>query len=118
MQIDYPWRVGAHNRTATTDDEDHIRDLIEQLLFTAPGERVNRPDFGSGLRQFIFDPNRSELATALETVVQGGLQRWLGQLIQVRNVTVQSEDARLTVTVQYSVRRNREDRTATFERKV
>ena len=118
MQIDYPWRLGAENRTATTDEDEHIRDLIEQVLFTSPGERVNRPDFGTGLKQFLFDPNRSELATALESVVQGALQRWLGQLIQVKNVDVQSEDSTLTVLVEYSILRSREDRSAAFERRM
>ena len=51
-------------------DEDHVRDLIEQVLFTTPGERVNRPTFGSGLLQLVFAPNSDALAAATEMTVQ------------------------------------------------
>ena len=57
MNIDFPFHFDARGRTATPPTTDHIRDMIEQLLFTAPGERVNRPDFGSGLLQMVFAPN-------------------------------------------------------------
>jgi uncharacterized protein len=78
---------------------DHIRDMIEQFLFTNPGERVNRPDFGSGLLQVIFAPNSPELAAALQHTVQAGLQRWLGDLIEVQTLEVTSEDTILRVLV-------------------
>jgi phage baseplate assembly protein W len=118
MQIDYPYHIDGRGRTATTDQDDHVRDLIEQVLFTAPGERVNRPDFGSGLLQLVFAPNSDELATATQFMVQGALQQWLGDLIQVEAVEVESEDATLQVTVQYVVRRNRQRQTAQFSREV
>ncbi len=54
-QLDFPYRISATGRSATTGDADHVRDLIEQVLFTAPGERVMRPDFGSGLLALVFD---------------------------------------------------------------
>ena len=60
MNIDFPFHSDSRGRTATTDDDDHIRDMIEQFLFTNPGERVNRPDFGSGLLQLVFAPNSPE----------------------------------------------------------
>jgi phage baseplate assembly protein W len=118
MQIDYPYHIDGRGRTATTDQDDHIRDLIEQVLFTAPGERVNRPDFGSGLMQLVFAPNSDELATATQFMVQGALQQWLGDLIQVEAVEVESEGATLQVTVQYVVRRNQQRQTAQFSREV
>jgi phage baseplate assembly protein W len=68
-----------------------VRDLIDQLLFTNPGERVNRPDFGSGLLQLIFAPNSPELAAALQFTVQAALQQWLGDVIQVQALEVSSE---------------------------
>ena len=77
------------------DDDRHIRDLIEQLLFTNPGERVNRPEFGSGLGQLIFAPNSPELATAVQFLVQGALQQWLGDLIAVERVQVDAVDSAL-----------------------
>jgi hypothetical protein len=118
MQIDYPYHIDGGGRTAATDQDDHIRDLIEQVLFTAPGERVNRPDFGSGLLQLVFAPNSDELATATQFMVQGALQQWLGDLIKVEAVEVESEDAILQVTVQYVVRRKEQRQTAQFSREV
>ena len=61
MNIDFPFQFDRRGRTATTSDAGHVRDMIEQLLFTNPGERVNRPDFGSGLQQLVFAPNSTEL---------------------------------------------------------
>ncbi len=116
INIDYPFHFDSRGRTAATDDDDHICDMIEQFLFTNPGERVNRPDFGSGLLQMIFEPNSPELAAALQHTIQAGLQRWLGDLIEVRDLEVRSEDASLKVSVRYLVRRTQEARTATFER--
>ncbi|RCJ29435.1 hypothetical protein A6770_22145 [Nostoc minutum NIES-26] len=118
MQIDYPFHFDNSDRTASTDSDDHIRDLIEQVLFTSPGERVNRPTFGSGLLQLVFAPNSPELATATQFMVQGALQQWLGDLIQPEVVQVQSEDSTLRVTVQYVVRRNQQRQTAQFSREV
>ena len=116
MNIDFPLHFSGLGRTATTAGDDHIRDMIEQFLFTSPGERVNRPDFGSGLLQMVFEPNSPELASALQFTVQAGLQRWLGDLIEVRNLEVTSEDATLKVALSYLVRRTQETRTATFAR--
>jgi hypothetical protein len=116
MQIDYPFHFDNHGRTAQTTDDDHIRDLIEQVLFTAPGERVNRPTFGTGLMQLVFAPNSDELATATQFLVQGALQQWLGDLIQIQAVQVESEESTLTVTVQYLVRRTQQSQVAQFSR--
>lgn len=118
IQIDYPFQIDGRGRSASTGDDDHIRDLIEQVLFTAPGERVNRPDFGSGLLQLVFAPNSEELAAAVQLTVQAALQRWLGDLITAEAVLVENEDATLRVTVQYVVTRTRQRRLARFTREV
>lgn len=118
MQIDYPWQVDGRGRTASTNQDDHLRDLIEQVLFTSPGERVNRPTFGSNLYQLVFAPNSDELATATQFLVQGALQQWLGDLIQVEAVAVRNEDSTLHVAVQYVVRRSQQRQVARFERAV
>jgi len=89
--------------------------MIEQFLFTSPGERVNRPDFGSGVLQLVFAPNSPELAAALQQTVRAGLQRWLGDLIEVRDLAVSSNDSVLRVELQYTPRLSGELRTATFE---
>jgi phage baseplate assembly protein W len=118
MNIDFPFHFDSRGRTATTDYDDHIRDRIEQLLFTSPGERVNRPDFGSGLLQLVFAPNSPELASALQFTVQAALQRWLGDLIEVQALEVTSQDATLSVDLKYVVRRTNEAQTAQFTRTV
>src|SRR5881394_3481234 len=100
MNIDFPFHLDTRGRTAATDDDDHVRDMIEQLLFTNPGERVNRPDFGSGLLQMVFAPNSPELAAALQFTTQAALQRRLGDLIELQALEVTSEDAILRVLVQ------------------
>ena len=93
-----------------------MRDLVEQVLFTSPGERVNRPTFGSGVLQLVFAPNEDALATATQVTVQGALQQWLGELILVEDVDVEHEDATLRVQVRYVVRRTQERRVAQFLR--
>jgi hypothetical protein len=118
MQIGYPFHIDGRGRTASAPDEAHIRDLIEQVLFTAPGERINRPTFGSGLMQLVFAPNSDELATATQFLVQGALQQWLGEVIQVEAVRVENADATLQITVQYLVRRTQQRRLAQFSREV
>lgn len=118
MQIDYPYHLDSRGRTAAADQDEHIRDLIEQVLFTAPGERVNRPTFGSGLLQIVFDPNSAELAAATQFLVQGSLQQWLGDLIQVNALDVRSIDSTLEVSVVYTIRRDQTQRTAQFRREV
>lgn len=108
MNIDYPFHFDERGRTASTDDNDHIRDLIEQLIFTNAGERVNRPDFGSGILQLVHAPNSPELAAALQFAVQAALDRWLGDLIEVRRLDVTSEDSKLSVELDYAIRRTGE----------
>ena len=116
MQLDYPYEFDSRGRTAEASEDEHIRDLIEEVLFTSPGERVNRPTFGSGVLQLIFAPNSEALASATQMTVQGALQQWLGDLIQVESVDVQSEDSTIQVTVQYTVRRNQQRQVAQFVR--
>lgn len=118
MNIDFPFHFDNRGRTAATDDDDHIRDLIEEFLFTNPGERVNRPAFGSGLLQMVFAPNSPEIAAALQFTIQAGLQRWLGDVIVAQKVEVTSEDSTLQVLVQYVVKRTNQTQTATFTQTV
>ncbi|PYX00250.1 MAG: hypothetical protein DMG89_04845 [Acidobacteria bacterium] len=116
MNIDFPFHFDGRGRTASTDDDDHIRDMIEQLLFTSPGERVNRPDFGSGLLQMVFAPNRPELAAALQYTTQAALQRYLGDLIDLQSMEVTVQESTLGVTVKYVVKRTGDIRTENFVR--
>jgi len=116
MNVNFPFSFDGRGRTAETDDDGYIRDLIEQVLFTAPGERVNRPEFGAGLLRLAFAPNSDELATATQFLVQASLQQWLGDLIEVNQIEVQNDDANLFVTVGYTVRRTQERQVAQFNR--
>lgn len=107
--LDDPFHFDARGRAAETDADDHVRDLILQVLFTSPGERVNRPEFGCGLKQLVFAPNSDALAAATQQLVQGALQRWLQEVIAVERVTVVAVESRLEVTVTY-VRRDTGER--------
>jgi len=118
MNIAFPYQIDGHGRTAAAPQDDHIRDMIEQLLFTNPGERVNRPSFGSGLLQMVFEPNSTELAAALQFTLQASLQNLLGSLIQLQAVQVTVQDSVLQVTVQYVVRGDRQTQSATFSREI
>lgn len=118
MNIDYPFHFDGRGRTATTDDKDHIRDMLEQLLFTSPGERVNRPNFGSGLLAMVFAPNSKELATTLQGSVQAAIQRWLGDLIELQKLEVTAEDSKLSLELSYLVRRTNELQTTQISRNV
>jgi phage baseplate assembly protein W len=116
VDIDYPLHFDGRGRTASTSRDDHIRDMIEQLLFTNPGERVNRPDFGSGLLELMFAPNSPELAAALQFSMQAALQRWLGDLIDIGGLAVQSDEGTLRVELQYVIKQTGAGRSDVFER--
>jgi phage baseplate assembly protein W len=112
--LDFPYRFDARGRTATTTRDDHIRDLIEQVLFTAPGERVMRPDFGSGLLALVFEPNSTTLAATTQMLVQAALQQHLAGLIAVQAVDVRNDDGTLRVDVRYTVLLDRSTHNASF----
>ena len=116
--VDFPYHVDGRGRTATTGADDHLSDLIEQVLFTAPGERVMRPDFGSGLLGLVFEPGGPELVATTQHLVQGSLQQELGSLIAVESVEVDQDEGTLTVTVTYVALQTQERASATFARSV
>jgi len=118
VNVDFPYRVDGRGRTADTGADDHIRDLIEQVLFTAPGERVMRPEFGSGLLALVFEPGGPELVATTQHVVQGALQQELGSLIAVDSVQVAQDEGTLTVSVSYVLLQNQQRSQASFSRSV
>jgi phage baseplate assembly protein W len=117
MNIDFPLRFESRGRTAAADDAAHVREMLEQLLFTNAGERVNRPDFGSGLLQLVFAPNSPELAAALQFTTRAAIQHWLGDVLDLQALDVVSDEAVLRVDVRYVLRRTGEVRGETFERR-
>ena len=114
IPIASPLGFDGRGRTADTPVDAHLRALIEQVVLTAPGERVMRPDFGSGLLQVAFAPNSDQLAATLQMLVQGSLQSWLGDLIEVADVAITAEEGTLSVAVTYTVRSTGELTTTTF----
>jgi phage baseplate assembly protein W len=103
-RLDYPLHFDGRGRSAETSEDEHIRDLIEQVLLTTPGERVMRPTFGAGLLPLVFGGNSDELAATTQFLVQGALQQWLGDLIAVDSVVVEARDSTLLVEVRYTIR--------------
>lgn len=118
MQLDYPYHFDGRRRTADTTQDEHVRDLIEQVLFTAPGERVMRPDFGSGLLGLVFEPGGPELVATTQHLVQGSLQQELGHLIAVDSVEVEQDDGALTVSVSYVALQTQRLTSASFTRSI
>jgi uncharacterized protein len=114
MNLAYPYNFDSTGHTAQTDLLTHINDMIEQILFTSPGERVNRPTFGSGTAQLVFAPNSDVLAAAQQQAIQAGLQQWLSDLIRVQSVNVSADDATLAVTVVYTVLQSQQQQTQQF----
>ena len=118
MDIDFPFHLDGRGRSADADYAHHVRDMIEQLVFTNPGERVNRPDFGSGLLQLLFAANSPELAATVQFTLQAALQRWLQDVIEVRSLQVAADNAAVTVQVSYLLLRTREELAASFTRAI
>ncbi len=112
--LDHPYAIDARGRSATVPEDEHVRDLIMQVLFTNPGERVNRPEFGCGLKSLVFMPNSSALAAAAQALVKGALQKWLEREIHVEEVAIEAHDERLEVQVAYRRRSAEERRVETF----
>ena len=113
--LDFPFHFDGSGRTGRTGDAEHVRDLIEQVLLTAPGERVMRPDFGAGLLALVFEPNSSTLTATTQFLVQSALQQHLGHLISVQDVGVEAVGSALQVTVRYALLSDQSVRSATFQ---
>jgi phage baseplate assembly protein W len=108
VEIHYPYQFDHRGRTAQSDQLAHIRQLIEQVLFTAAGERVNRPDFGCGIMQLIFAPNSDELAATAKMLVHAALQQTLSDKITLNDVAVANDEATLRISIDYTVRRTQQ----------
>ena len=103
--LDYPYSVGSTWVPQTTSPDDHLRDLILQVLFTVPGERMYLPEFGVGAQQLVFAPNNDLLRTSTQFLITTSLQRWLGDRIDVSQVTVTadpSNDQGVLIEINYT----------------
>src|SRR5256885_6469762 len=85
----FPFRVDpASHQAAQAGYENHVEQMIRQVLLTSPGERADLPEFGCGLRQLIFAPHSTALDTTTQLIVQNALNRWLNGQIEVKEVKV------------------------------
>ncbi len=90
MYFNFPFKIDSKGSVAITNEEDHIRQLIEQVLFTNPGERLNHPPFGAGINQLLFTAASEEMVTAAQFTIQNSLIQWLGDLIKVEFIQVRN----------------------------
>lgn len=106
MNLAFPFGFADSGTTAATDHARWVRGLIEQMLLTSPGERVMRPDFGSGALGLVFAPNGVELAAAVRMLIEGTLRRDLATIIAVDTLGVEAHDAELRITLSYRLLAN------------
>lgn len=118
MHVPAPLTFDSRGRTAHRDDDAHLRDLVEAVLMTAPGERVGRPEFGCGLLHLVFSPGGDQVAAATQALVLAALHRWLGDLAEFESVEVRAEEGVLHVTVRYARRSTGERTEAQFTRRI
>ena len=102
----FPFAVNEAGRINATGGDEAIRGKIIQVLFTAPGERVNQPEFGCGLFNLVFEPNYAILASAMEFTIGQALVRWLKDDILVNGVSVDSSESTVTVEIAYTKRKD------------
>lgn len=123
MYVTYPLQIDSSGQLKNADYASHIRQMIEQMLFTEKGERVNRPDFGCGLQQLIFDPMNDAIGLTVQPMVVAELSRWFGELIRVEDVKVtlapmqqgQSQPM-IVISIQYVLLKNGKRVTDQFSR--
>lgn len=101
--IAYPLQVGGTSRKLAEENDyaAYVEQLVRQVLLTSPGERVNRPDFGAGVRRLVFEPNGDGAAGLANTMIYQALTKWLGALIRVESVEVRSQEASLLIDIVY-----------------
>lgn len=100
-RIGFPLRLDTRGRVDTVTRELWLAGLVEQVLFTRPGERLNRPGFGTGLLDLVFEPIGAALVETTTALVTGALQNEVGDLIRVEEVSVHVEETTVHVTVRY-----------------
>ncbi len=115
LEVGFPFQLDSRGRVADPGWEQHVRDMIEQLLFTRPGERVNRPEFGCGFLDLVFSPDSDATASVTQRLARASLQRWLGDVVTVKALTVETGDGQLDVRLEYQLPGDEERRVATFE---
>jgi phage baseplate assembly protein W len=119
LNYSYPFRIDEKGKTATQEKYNiHISELVEQLLFTIQGERVNRSSFGTNINQLLFSGNSNELASTVQLLLQGALQHWLADLIKIESIKTESRDTMINISVEYTILRNQEKIIQTIKRSI
>jgi phage baseplate assembly protein W len=118
MQIAFPYVFDRSQVTALATEPAHVRQMLEQLLFTMPGERVNRPDFGCGIQRMVFAPQSTEVVATLRALVESEIHRWLGDVLSLRRLDVTADEAILRVLVEYQLAPDETVRSERFERTI
>jgi hypothetical protein len=118
MPADFPFGFDGTGRTSVVAGDAHLDDLIRLVLFTAPGERLMRPDFGCGIGNLLFTPLSDTLAATTRHLVEGALIRFLGDRLSVDAVETEVGDGVLTVTIAYRRRDTGEAVTTAFRERV
>lgn len=115
--IDYPFAIdgGLGQLALQTDYAEHVEQLMKQLLFTNPGERINRPDFGCGIRRMVFAPNSQQSASLAQVTIYQALEKWLSTVIKVDGVEVAAQDEILSIKIKYLLKVRREQRYLNIE---
>ena len=106
--LDFPFGISEQGGIRTAGDSDHIKDEIITVLLTAPGQRVNQPEFGCGLKELVFTGNSFVLSTMVDFKVAQALDRWLGDKIVADEVNVQALDEQLQIEILYTVKETEE----------
>lgn len=112
--LHFPFGLTPEGGIETVDENEHVRQRIEQILFTSPGERVMVPDFGSGVRDLVFEPNNEVLAAAVEFKIARALQRYMGTQVMINEVDVEAEEERLRVHIKYTKTRDLQQERTVF----
>ncbi len=116
--LHYPFKINHLGRTSTANFEEHIRQLIEQVLFTSPGERVNRPDLGSDVLALIFSPDSPKLSTTIAANIRSSLAKYLSDLVTVENIGISHKNSSLAITVKYVIRKTQSKQVTEFRRNI
>jgi uncharacterized protein len=112
----FPFNYNIYGHVEDAGIDKHIRDMMEQILFTIPGERVNRPDFGCGVQNMVFGSTLPEVMSVKQTGIQSQLQRYLGHLIKLQEVKVTTEESRVDILIRYIVYADQSEHTKVFTR--
>ena len=105
-QVRFPFSLNTMGRIQVCGGDDAIQGKIIQVLFTAPGERINIPEFGCGLFNLVFEPNNELLAAAMEFTIGQALVQWMDDDIIVEGIQVTSEVEKTMVEIAYSLKKD------------